>query len=494
LEEDAERRSCLPHLYGHPEYKWQEEFRLSRAELLFLTCANQAGKSTTQIKKHILWATEKDLWSDLWHDPPISFWYLYPSLKVFDSEVRKKWIPEFLPRGRFKDDPKYGWTAEKATNGLIQAINFNSGVSIMGKSYMQEPELLQTGTCWYLSFDEEMPVELWPELQMRVAATEGYISGVFTPTLSQQFWADVMEGRGKKEKLPDAHKIRVSLYDCLTYADGTPSRWTEERITKLKNTLPTEDEINRRIYGRFIINKAGLRYPSFSSERNYKGNDPVPKDWCWFAGIDSGSGGIGKTHPAAISFIAVSPDFTKGRVVEVWRGKPENVAGDDKNTTAGDILKKYVDMKGDREVIKAWYDYNDRDLGIIAEREGIPLERAEKRHEFGEGLLNTLFKNDMLSIDKTADNRDLVDELITLKREEAKNKAKDDAIDSVRYGVAGIPWDLSKITGTHEIKVDVKNITTAELMANRALSFAKDNEDQTTLEMEIEELNEQYRG
>lgn len=491
MEADREKRDCLPHLYGHPMYSWQEEFFHSRSKLLFLTAANQVGKSTIQIKKQIHLATENTLWTDFWYETPLVFWYLYPSLKVFDLEVRKKWIPQFLPRGPYKDDEKYGWAIEKATNGLIQAINFNSGVSIVGKSYMQEPELLQTGTAWMLSYDEEMPEELWPELQMRVAATEGYISGVFTPTLSQQFWADVMEGTGDKEKLKEAHKIRASLYDCMTYADGTPSRWTEERIIKIKNTLPTEDEIQRRVYGRFIVNKSELRYPSFNADRNYTSGGPVPSDWLWYAGIDSGSGGVGKTHPASITFIAVAPDFSRGRVVEVWRGKPENVEGQDKNTTAGDVLKKYVSMRGNRQMVNAWYDYNDRDMGIIAEREGIHLERAEKSHDFGEGLLNTLFKNDLLSIDKTQENRCLVDELVSLRRATAKGKAKDDAIDGCRYCVAGIPWDLSKITGTYEVKVDVQKLTTAQVLADRSLTFAKD-EETNTLDREIEELNGLY--
>lgn len=491
LKEDLEMRQSLPHLYGAPKYKWQKEFIESDAKLLFLTAANQIGKSTSQIKKDITWATSPDLWPSLWDTQPLTFWYLYPSLKVWDLEVRKKWIPEFLPRNAYKDHPIFGWKIEKATNGLVQAINFNSGVSIIGKSYMSDEELLQTGTVWKLSYDEEMPEHLWPELQMRVAATDGYVSGVFTPTLSQKFWHDVMETRGKGEKLKDAHKITASLYDCLKYADGSPSKWTIQRINKIKNTLPDDDEVKRRVYGRFIMDKSALKYPSFTLEKNMKAPLPVPKEWLWYVGIDSGSGGSGKTHPAAITFVAVSPDFKKGRVVEVWRGKPENVGTDDKRTTALDILTKYVELKGRRQVVAAYYDYNDADMGIIAEREGIPILRAEKRHELGEGLLNTLFKNEMLDIDRTDANWDLADELLSLRRETAKNKAKDDCIDSARYAVVNIPWDYDNITGAYEVSVEKGYPTDDEIRADRRILYDY-QKPQSTIDQEIEELNDLY--
>jgi len=99
---------------------------------------------------------------------------------------------------------------------------------------------------------------------MRTAATDGLISGVFTPTLSQQFWYDVMEKRGQKgERFPRAHKITASLYDSQTYEDGTPSPWTNERITRILNSLPSDDEIQRRVYGRFIMDKRGLVIRAF---------------------------------------------------------------------------------------------------------------------------------------------------------------------------------------------------------------------------------------
>jgi phage terminase large subunit-like protein len=92
----------------------------------------------------------------------------------------------FLPRGKFKDDPVYGWKEEKK-QGDIVAIHFNSGVHIFFKTYSQNAEDLQSGTCDAIFCDEELPEELY-ELIARLNATDGYIHMVFTATLGQDFW------------------------------------------------------------------------------------------------------------------------------------------------------------------------------------------------------------------------------------------------------------------------------------------------------------------
>lgn len=449
--------------------------------------------SSIQIKKFIHWATEPSLWPKLWPTPPRLFWYLYPSLKVADAEYKKKWLPEFMPKE--KGCPKYGYSSQHNSSGEIEAIHFNSGVSIYFKSYMTNTELLQTGSVWYLGFDEEMPVELWPELVSRVGApnVQGYISGVFTPTLSQQFWFDVMEEQGTdKELLKEAHKIQVSLFDCTRYEDGTPSLWTEQAINRRINSLPSQEEIQRRIYGRFILNKSGRMFPSFSREKNYTQENEVPKDWVWFVGIDSGSGGEGAGHPAAITFVAVNPTFTRGRVVQVWKGTPDNVDGEDKSTTAGDILRKYIQLSKNKNIMRAVFDFADADLGIIAERNGIPLEKANKTRN-GIDMMNTLFKNKILTVDVNRDfnNEELVGELINLKKQTRKTKAQDDGADSLRYAVNEIPWDLSVIS--EDMLVDNKkeknNLSQTD---QRRQSFDKPIRPNEKILSDMEDLNELY--
>ena len=451
--------------------------------------------SSIQIKKMIHWATETSLWPELWPTPPRLFWYLYPSLRIADSEFLKKWKPEFLPQDQ--NDPKYGWTKSNNALGDIEAIHFHSGVSIYFKSYMTNEELLQTGSVWYLGFDEEMPIDLWPELVSRVGAPniQGYISGVFTPTLSQQFWYDVMEERGTdKELLKGAHKLTTSLFDCTVYEDNTPSLWTREMITQRINSLPSQEEVQRRIYGRFIMSTSGRKFPSFNRDRNYKVNGKLPDDWIYFVGIDSGSGGTGAGHPAAITFLAVNPTYTEGRITMVWKGTPENVDGEDKSTTAGDILRKYLELSRDKNIAKAVFDFADADLGIIAERNGIALEKANKSTS-GVDLINTLFKNQILSIDinRATNNEELVGEFINLKKETRKTNAKDDTSDSARYAINEVPWDLSVISADSIVKVPNRHRLAYKDIDERRKSFdqpqLKPNE---MILAEMEDLNELY--
>jgi phage terminase large subunit-like protein len=490
LHRDIRAKHELPHLHSFPFYKWSREFFESRNKRLFLTAGNQLSKSSTQIRKVIHWATDVKLWPQLWANRPLTFWYLYPSLKVFTAEVQKKWIPEFLPRGAMKESPQYGWRIEKDGQD-VTAIHFNSGVSVYGKSYMTQEELLQTGSVSYLAFDEEMPVRLWPELVMRTAATDGYISGVFTPTLSQQFWFDVMEKRGMVgERFPHAHKITASLYDSREYEDGSPSPWSKERIIQIVNSLPSDDEIQRRVYGRFIINKSGLKFSAFSRLINVVPRKAIPEGWLWYAGLDSGSGGYDQGHPAAIVWLLVSPDYKHGRVYETWLGTPENVEGDDKQTTAGDVLVQYLKMKGDREVAQGSYDFADADMGVIAERNGIHLVKANKKNEYGEGMVNALFKNMILDIDDVPENEPLIEELTSLRKDQRKTKARDNAADALRYAVTGTPWDLSVISSKFLVKTEKKLVENNK--SRPYVNYKPDYENQ--IDEEMEELNELYNG
>jgi phage terminase large subunit-like protein len=495
LKAEADMRENLPHLYGHKHYKWSREFFESTNKMLFLTSANQVGKSSISIRKIIHFATEPKLWPKLWPTRPLMFWYLYPSLKVSTIEVKKKWEPEFLPRGPMRTHPQYGWRFENEGD-VINAIHFNTGVSIYFKSYMTNETLLQTGSVHYLAFDEEMPEKLWPEIVMRVAGTSGNIVGVFTPTLSQQFWYDVMERRGQMtERFKTAHKLTVSLYDSQKYEDGTASHWTKERITQIINSLPSDDEIQRRVYGRFIISRAGLKYPSFTRSRNVKPAKDVPKDWLWFCGIDSGSGGY--NHPAAICFIAVNPEMNHGRVVEAWRGDRESLQDlGIEFTTTGDILEQYLKMKGTREVISTRYDWADKDMATLSERNSLFFEKADKSHERGEGMLNTLFKNCMLDIDDTPMNQGLINELLSLKNETKKTKAVDDSIDSCRYIITSIQWDMSNISDKYVIKVkdtEVSEEQAAFDSVQRQIHQARNEyKQQDETQSLIEEWNEYY--
>lgn len=485
LEQKIKLKEGLPHLYGFPWYAWARKFFESTNTLNLLCAANQISKSSTQIRKCIDWATDVKKWPRLWRNRPLQFWYLYPSKDQATVEFEKKWIPEFLPRGVFKDHPEYGWKEEYRGKDIF-ALHFNSGVSIYFKTYAQDAQHLQSGTCHAIFCDEELPEELLDELLFRLAATDGYFHMVFTATLGQEFWRQAMEVQGEGERFPDAFKQTISVYDCLKYDDGTDSHWNEGRIKRMEARCRTKQEVQRRIHGRFVKD-SGLKYQGFDPDRNTCKGHKLPATWSIYTAVDIGSGGK-ENHPAGVIFVAVNPEHTQGRVFKGWRG-------DGVDTTSGDILTKFLELKGALRPVGQYYDHANRDFFNLAQRIGEPFAPAEKSHDIGEANLNTLFKMGALKIHLDPGDPELpklVQELLTLTATTPKTKAKDDLIDPLRYCVAKIPWDWSSIA---EIEIDDKVIDKRELtLEDQRRGTFDETTDYVTISEEIDAWNELYES
>lgn len=478
----------LPHLYGWKWYLWARAFFESTNRINLLTAANQISKSTTMIRKATHWATEASLWPSLWKHRPTQFWYFYPSAPLATKEFETKW-KYVLPQGKYKDDPKYGWRSAYK-NKEIHAIYFNSGINLYFQSYSQKVTDLQAGSVDAMFNDEETPMELYDELQFRLSATDGYFHSAFTATLGQDFWRLCMEpGAHEEEKLPHAFKQTISLYDAQKYEDGTPSHWTDEKINGIIAMCSTHNEVLRRVFGRFIKEQKGLKIPTFDMKRHMKPRHPLPSHWLIYEGVDPGSGGT-QSHPAAICFVAVSPDFRQGRVFLGWRG-------DGVVTSSGDVFNKHMELKQIHRVnpTAQYYDWAAKDFAIIAGRNNEPFTPAEKSHDKGEEILNTLFKFDMILIYEDPELYKLGIELSNLMKETPKNKAKDDFFDALRYAVTLIPWDFSAIAaGAMAIETPEKPLTDMERqILERRKAFEDESEQETQrIEEEFAEWNELY--
>lgn len=487
----------LPHLYGRKWYAWARAFYNSRNRMNLLVAANQVSKSSTQIRRCVEHATNKKLWSILWpHIWPEqelqrpTFWYFYPSQEVCNAEFETKW-QEFLPRGKFKDDSIYGWKVI-TDKGDVKGIRWNSGCVLHFKFYTQSLINLQTTTVHEIFADEEMPEEYYPELNARLTATRGYFNKVFTATLGEVMWFRAMEGQGDVELFPNAFKQCVSLYDCLKYDDGSDTPWTLERIREVELSCSSQAEIDRRVRGRFVKD-TGRKFGAFSADRHFIKPFPIPSTHLRYAGVDLGSGGE-KNHPAAIAFVAVQSDYKRGFVFRGWRG-------DGIVTTSGDVLDKFREMRGTIKFVMQCYDQQAKDFGTIASRQNESFEKAEKSHEIGEDILNTLFKNDMLHIFDLDELRPLGTELASLSKETPKQKAKDDFADALRYAVTKIPWDFTALKGfvpeDEKIEQETRPLTEEEYLAweieqRRGTVEKKKDESWVELEAEIAEWNGLY--
>jgi hypothetical protein len=338
---------------------------------------------------------------------------------------------------------------------------------------------------WAVFTDEEMPADLYDEILARLRATRGYFHMVFTATMGQEFWWRVIEGKDEAELLPDAFKLQVSMYDSQYYSDGTPSKWTDARIDEEKALCKSQAEIDRRIYGRFVKDE-GLKYPAFEPHRHFIKPRTVDPSWNVYAGIDIGSGG--SNHPSAICFIALSPDGRRGEVIDGWRG-------DGTITTAGDVLERYINMaRGYPRAI---------DFGVIAGRAGIPVEKANTRHESGEQVVNTTFKNDMLLIHDTPELRKLGGELASVPAGNylTKKYLKDDFCDALRYGIVSMPWDWEAVSertylGDKAEDPNVQKLTEEQLRSEeikrRRGEVMKKKDEWDEYYSEIDEWNDYY--
>ena len=499
LIKEAERllalKDGLPHLYGQKFYPWAKRVWDSTNREIFVCSANQVGKSSIAIRRNIRLATDSSIWKTFWPNlqpgsKPNLFWYFYPTIPVAHTEFETKWEPLFLPRNEFRTHPRYGWEPE-FDKGFISKIRFNSGVQIQFKAYSQKVKDLQTATVYHVTSDEELPVDYLAEIKARLNSTDGYFLMVFTATLGQLYWQQTMEPANKsEEKHPDAMKLQVSLFDSQMFDDGTPSHWTNAKIKNAIANCPTEAEVKRRVYGRFV-KASGLMYEAFSHEKNMIDPHAIPKDWMNFGGVDIGTGGQ-SGHPAAIVFIAVSPDFKQGRVFRGWRG--DNIP-----TTAPDILDKYRDLKSDLLMTQQVYDHAARDFFTFASRLGEPFQPADKSREAGIGLLNTLFKTGMLKIFRNDPELEkLVQELCSLGVDTPKRVAVDDFIDALRYTAHAIPWVFDAVEQSEDVRLSLtreKTITPPPKPGElRRDWFFKGKEPQDSIQEEFDFWNNSYGG
>jgi len=487
-----ELQSSLPHLHGSKLYAWQRTYQESVRRVNLICSANQIGKSSIAIRRVIRNATEPKLWSKFYSRKPKMFWYFYPDSQTLDREWTTKWVAEWMPKGNAKNHPQYGWI-EKYSKGVVSQIQFNTGVTIYFMFYTKNVSSMQAGTVDDITVDEELPMELYSELMLRLAAVNGIFNMVCTPTLNQPFWKKAIE---TEDTLPGALKLNVSMYDCLVYEDGAPSTvWTREKIREVESKCKSETERQRRVFGKFVTEEG----------RDFFAYDPVgnmcaPKSVAGmhiYAAIDYGSGGAGG-HPAAIVFVACETTYKKGYVFKAWRG-------DDVTTTSGDVIDKYVELSKGLSVVQAWYDNAAADLGTIASRVGINIQKADKSRDRGKTIVNTLFRHRALFIfDGDPELDKLSGELTALMGSSSKkNKTGDDLSDALRYAVIGVPWDFAEIeqmqTEDGQERI-AKPFTEAELIAqqlnDRRGIYGKTNKEESDswpeIEAEFSEWNEAY--
>lgn len=513
LEEKEKLKNLLPHIYM-PHFKWSREFVESPNRVNLMSSANQIGKSVSAIRRGVTNATDPVAWKRIFNGrKPKQLWYFYPDADTLEREFATKWEMDWLPRAEMSKHPQYGWRVIRQRHKL-SGVMFNSGVPIYFFQYSQKVSAAQASTVDEITCDEEPPMSFYDELMLRLIQNDGVFNAIFTPTLAQDFWQETIE---TNRRLPTAFKRQISMYDAMYFEDGTPNpKMTLEKIKKVEAACSSEDELNRRVFGKFPKSKAGKTFYAFNSERHVIKRHDI-SDWHVVGSVDYGSGGE-TGHPSGMLFIAVNKEFTEGRVFLAWRG-------DNITTTAGDLFEKYLWFKGSlrKTPMLQVYDPSQKDFATIAERSNETFIKATKGRDDGEEIVNTLFRYDMLKIfededwtkleleqDREGNQRsklcaELNSVMQKLTQLEVKKKTGDDLVDPLRYACMAIPWNWEKVNAEEEkrksgeTKQKHRPKTEEELIADqiklrRGESIDEDNAQDGwgELEDEFREWNEEY--
>ena len=426
-------------------YGWQKEFWDCKNTQMFLTAGNQVGKSEIQIRRDIERAGNKNLWKGLWETTPTHGWYMYPDKTTLDIEFNQKWVNLLPGRTHILDKRSdfYWRRFPRSDAKQIEAIEFGSGYTIYFFTYTKRPTTLQAQSVFQISTDEELPIKHYEELQFRLSATKGYFSMAFTATLGQELWRRTMQPEQfEEEQFPGAWKKSVSQYDCMYFDDGTPGIYTPEMIADNIRKCSSQAEVQRRVFGRFVVDSDRL-VPTFDAKRHVIAKSPIPDGWQVRGAVDLGSGGA-HGHPAAILFLATDPKPkpTRGKFFLGWKG----TAGYE--TTSGDVYERYARMRDGNSLkpIRQIYDYESAEFRIVASRHHDPFVKANKNRDEGIPLLNTLFQHDALEIMLDPELGKLISECTIAKPAKSKtSKTGDDLVDTARYLVMDVLWDLPLI-------------------------------------------------
>ena len=386
----------LPHLTKFKLYRWAWDFIHTLNRLCFCVGGNQISKSSTAIRKNIHLATSPELWPVYFSQSataPRQFWYLLPDASTVRREFDDKWamfMPS-VPKGH-PYESRFGWKPVK-DGGRVIGVKFNTGVSIFFFTYSQQARFMQASTVHMVTCDEEPPKVYIDELMARLQNPRGIFNTCFTATLAQYFLYLAMERIGEDdENYKDAFKRIVSVYDCLTYVDGSPSIvWTPEKIAQYKASMSSEAEVQKRVYGRFVPD-SGLAFYKYKKHKTVAVNTVLDPLGEFYPVVDPGSGGI-KGHPTGIVVLAVNSSKTQMDVVSCWRG-------DGIETASVDIVRQVQKMMNGLKYKTLIYDHAAADFRMTAEKmlPGIEILGANKDRHFGFSTTNAYLTEGMIKI------------------------------------------------------------------------------------------------
>lgn len=296
---------------GEVVHQKQIDFHKSPKRVRFVFGGNRTGKTECGAVECVYLARGIHPFRE--NKPKTDGWVVSLSTRV-QKDVAQKKVLSYL-------DPKWivgivmsSGSQVNPENGIIERIlvrNVSGEISTIGfKSVEEGRDKFQGASLDYVWFDEEPPESIYTECVMRVLDKKGDIFCTMTPLLGKTFVYD-------KIYLNLAGDSEV-YYSFFSWEDNP--FLSEDEIVRLKSVL-SEEELETRQFGRFVINDGSLVYPEFDEFLNVVEPFSVPPEWQEIISIDPGL-----NNPLSVHWYAVDPytgniyvvaeHFEKGRAVD----------------------------------------------------------------------------------------------------------------------------------------------------------------------------------
>lgn len=293
-----------PIRYYRPNAGPQLDFHRSMKRRRFFFGGNRVGKTTAGVTEDALMAMGKsaERFTVSWPDHLQALWWrkyakVEPTIgwvvsTTFEKqrEVTQPEILKWIPPAEIAD-PVY------RARDLLDHLLLRNGSRIAFKSAEQGRKAFESASVGWVHVDEEQPIEIFNELEMRVMDQKGWVWGTMTPLIGD-IWLAVMD----EERWPP----EIEQHWVASWADNPHLDPKEKEL--LEATI-TEEERDARIYGRYVA-RAGRVFREFNErihvidppsfdEPNLDPLDLFPRNWLRIAGLDHGLAAPTSAHRLA---------------------------------------------------------------------------------------------------------------------------------------------------------------------------------------------------
>jgi hypothetical protein len=530
-------RDLNPHKYFE-FYDWQDEFIYQEKHIekygkypnrLYLTCANQIGKTFAIQNLALFLCTNVEFRKKRWgNNLPRVIWYVLPTQDHINDFYNEKWEPDILSRDEAKADGEFAWKEIKKGKDIKGIYFKNTKCTLNFITLSARSSSHQGRSVGAILFDEEPPVDKLAELETRTASFNDPETGLstailafaFTPTSAQDYFKRVFQFQDLRflnkvpkdlkdkyflDKHTDTHrtctpqeeekelfkagpttwKRRVSMFEAVKFKSGKRGKFTNARVREFIKAQPTNRDLMIRAFAQFEKEDDGGKiYKYFDRDKHLRSVERsyiqrFKRGGLLTSGIDYGSG---SNHPGGYVVTWVSDDKKTVKIVLKWRGEKGKV------TTAGDIIEKYIAATKGWNISFPFYDHSCKDLATIYNRiTGKELYKAEKSHEIGVGVVDTLYKHNMLEIlgiDDEPYGEWAAVEYENLSNKIAKKDRSDELSDCIRYSLAGVAHmfeftELMPINLVDQMKKEIKEMKEPEDYGVRSWNNVKEDDKET---------------